>query len=116
MRGNEIVAYAQDAAINHGKEWSGFKLVESRTNRKYTDEDAVAHAAAAAGYHDIYRKSLIPITEMEKLMGKQTFKDVLGGLVIKPAGRPTLVPASDKRPAITTVGANHDFNEITEEM
>ena len=113
---NEIVAYAQDAAINHGKEWSGFKLVESRTNRKYTDEDAVAHAAAAAGYHDIYRKSLIPITEMEKLMGKQTFKDVLGGLVIKPAGRPTLVPASDKRPAITTVGANHDFNEITEEM
>ena len=113
---NEIVAYAQDAAINHGKEWSGFKLVESRTNRKYTDEDAVAHAAAAAGYHDIYRKSLIPITEMEKLMGKQTFKDVLGGLVIKPAGRPTLVPASDKLPAITTVGANHDFNEITEEM
>ena len=113
---NEIVAYAQDAAINHGKEWSGFKLVESRTNRKYTDEDAVAHAAAAAGYHDIYRKSLIPITEMEKLMGKQTFKEVLGGLVIKPAGRPTLVPASDKRPAITTVGANHDFNEITEEM
>lgn len=113
---NEIVAYAQDAAINHGKEWSGFKLVESRTNRKYTDEDAVAHAAAAAGYHDIYRKSLIPITEMEKLMGKQTFKEVLGSLVIKPAGRPTLVPASDKRPAITTVGANHDFNEITEEM
>ena len=113
---NEIVAYAQDAAINHGKEWSGFKLVESRTNRKYTDEDAAAHAAAAAGYHDIYRKSLIPITEMEKLMGKQTFKEVLGGLVIKPAGRPTLVPASDKRPAITTVGANHDFNEITEEM
>ena len=113
---NEIVAYAQDAAINHGKEWSGFKLVESRTNRKYTDEEAVAHAAAAAGYHDIYRKSLIPITEMEKLMGKQTFKEVLGSLVIKPAGRPTLVPASDKRPAITTVGANHDFNEITEEM
>ena len=113
---NEIVAYAQDAAINHGKEWSGFKLVESRTNRKYTDEDAVAHAAAAAGYHDIYRKSLIPITEMEKLMGKQTFKDVLGGLVIKPAGRPPLVPASDKRPAITTLGATHGYNEITEEM
>ena len=109
---NEIVAYAQDAAINHGKEWSGFKLVESRTNRKYTDEEAVAHAAASAGYHDIYRKSLIPITEMEKLMGKQTFKEILGGLVIKPAGKPTLVPASDKRPAITTVGANYDFNEF----
>ncbi|MBQ6646963.1 MAG: DUF2800 domain-containing protein, partial [Clostridia bacterium] len=85
--------------------------VESRTNRKYTDEEAVAHAAASAGYRDIFRKTLIPITEMEKLMGKQTFKEVLGGLVAKPVGKPTLVPASDKRPAITTTGANHDFNE-----
>lgn len=109
---NEIVAYAQDAAINHGKEWSGFKLVESRTNRKYTDEEAVAHAAASAGYHDIYKKTLISITEMEKLMGKQTFKEVLGSFVTKPAGKPTLVPVSDKRPAITTMGAEHDFNEF----
>lgn len=109
---NEIMAYAQDAAINHGKEWAGYKLVESRTNRKYTDEEAVARAAASAGYRDIYKKTLIPITEMEKLMGKQTFKEVLGGLVAKPIGKPTLVPASDKRPAITTTGANHDFNEF----
>ena len=108
---NEIMAYAQDAAINHGKEWAGYKLVESRTNRKYTDEDAVARAAASAGYRDIYKKTLISITEMEKLMGKQTFKEILGGLIVKPIGKPTLVPASDKRPAITTTGAKHDFNE-----
>lgn len=108
---NEIMAYAQDAAINHGKEWAGYKLVESRTNRKYTDEDAVARAAALAGYQDIYKKTLISITEMEKLMGKQTFKEILGGLIVKPIGKPTLVPASDKRPAITTTGAKHDFNE-----
>ena len=108
---NEIMAYAQDAAINHGKEWAGYKLVESRTNRKYTDEDAVARAAASAGYRDIYKKMLISITEMEKLMGKQTFKEILGGLIVKPIGKPTLVPASDKRPAITTTGAKHDFNE-----
>lgn len=108
---NEIMAYAQDEAINHGKEWAGYKLVESRTNRKYTDEDAVARAAASAGYRDIYKKTLISITEMEKLMGKQTFKEILGGLVAKPIGKPTLVPASDKRPAITTTGAKHDFNE-----
>lgn len=68
---NEITAYAQDAAVNHGKVWRGFKLVESRTNRRYTDEQAVAQAANAAGYHDIYKKSLIPITEMERLMGKK---------------------------------------------
>ena len=111
---NEIAAYAQDAAINHGKQWTGFKLVEGRSIRKYSDESAVVAAATAAGYRDIFKKSLIPITEMEKLMGKKTFTEVLGGLVIKPQGKPTLVPASDKRPAIHT-GANHDFSEITEE-
>jgi len=112
---NEIVAYAQEAAINHGKIWSGFKLVESRTNRKYGDEEAVIAAAKQAGYNDIFKKSLIPITEMEKLMGKKTFAEVLGGLVYKPQGKPTLVPVSDKRPAITTTDANQDFNEYTEE-
>lgn len=112
---NEIMAYAQDAAINHGKQWHGFKLVESRTNRKYTNEASVITAARAAGYTDIFKKSLIPITEMERLMGKKTFKEVLGGLVIKPQGKPTLVPASDKRPAITTQGASQDFTEYTEE-
>lgn len=111
---NEIAAYAQDAAINHGKQWNGFKLVEGRSIRKYSDESAVVAAATAAGYRDIFKKSLIPITEMEKLMGKKTFTEVLGGLVIKPQGKPTLVPASDKRPAIHT-GAIHDFAEITEE-
>lgn len=111
---NEIVAYAQDAAIHHGKQWNGFKLVEGRSIRKYSDETAVVAAATAAGYRDIFKKSLIPITEMEKLMGKKTFTEVLGSLVIKPQGKPTLVPASDKRPAIHT-GAIHDFTEITEE-
>ena len=112
---SEIVAYAQDAAINHGKQWNGFKLVESKTNRKYSDEAAVIDAAKAAGYHDIFRKTLIPITEMEKLMGKKTFASILGSLVVKPQGKPTLVPASDKRPAITTTGANDDFNEFMED-
>lgn len=112
---NEIAAYAQDAAVNHGKAWQGFKLVESRTNRKYADEAAVIEAANAAGYQDIFKKSLISITEMERLMSKKTFAEILGGLVIKPQGKPTLVPVSDKRPAITSTGAEHDFTEITEE-
>lgn len=112
---NEITAYAQDAAVNHGKVWRGFKLVESRTNRRYTDEEAVAQAANAAGYHDIYKKSLIPITEMERLMGKKTFAKVIGSLVEKPKGRPTLVPASDKRPAIVSTGAKQDFTDFKED-
>ena len=112
---NEIVAYAQDAAVNHGKRWQGFKLVESKTNRKYSDESAVIQAAQEAGFNDIFRKTLIPITEMERLMGKKTFLEVLGGLVFKPQGKPTLVPASDKRPAIMTTYANQDFKDLTEE-
>ena len=63
---NEITAYATDAAVNHGKEWSGFKVVEGRSVRKYRDEGKVAEAAIEAGYKDIYRKSLITLTEMQK--------------------------------------------------
>ena len=108
---NEVVTYAQDAAINHGKEWFGFKLVESKTNRRYADEEAVAEKAKEAGYRDIYRQTLIPVTEMEKLMGKKTFAEILGGLVEKPKGRPTLVPVSDRRPAITVSDAKTDFTD-----
>ena len=110
----EIEAYAQDAAIHHGKVWHASSWWRAATNRKYTDEEAVIRAANAAGYHDIFKKSLIPITEMEKLMGKKTFAEVLGGLVEKPKGRPTLVPVSDKRLAIATMDATQEFTEITE--
>ncbi len=112
---NEITAYATDAAVNHGKEWQGFKVVEGRSVRKYRDEKKVAEAAKAAGYKDIWRRSLITLTDMEKLMGKDTFKEILGDLVFKPPGKPTLVPKSDKRPAINTTNAINEFNEITEE-
>ena len=108
---NEIMAYATDAAVNHGKEWPGFKVVTGRSNRKYTDEKAVAEAAKNAGYNDIYRQSLITITQMEKLMGKTKFKEVLGGLVKKPPGKPTLVPVSDKRPEVHTGAAKYEFME-----
>lgn len=110
---DEIKSYAQDAALNHGKQWHGYKVVEGRSVRKYSDEEAVIEAANAAGYHDIFRKTLLPITEMEKLMGKQEFAEVLSGLIIKPAGKPILVPITDKRPAMTK--ANIDFNEIQED-
>ena len=112
---SEIQAYAQDAAINHGKVWQGFKLVATRTNRRYTDEEAVIQAAKDAGYTDIFKKSLIPITEMEKLMSKKEFNRILGALVEKPQGRPTLVPVTDKRPALINTGAGDDFTEFKED-
>ena len=111
----EITAYATDAAVNHGKEWSGFKVVEGRSIRKYTDEDAVAERAVESGYEDIYRKSLIPLTEMQKLMGKTKFEEILGGLIVKPPGKPTLVPKTDKRVAMNVTNAKNEFNEIMED-
>jgi hypothetical protein len=108
---SDVYAFAQDQAIVNGKEWPGFKLVEGRSNRKYTNEDEVAKAAMAAGYTDIYKRSLVTITEMERLMGKQEFARILGHLVYKPQSKITLVPDSDKREAINKITAAADFQE-----
>ena len=111
---NDIMAYATDEAVNHGKQWKSFKVVAGRSNRKFKDEDAVIKAAENAGYTDIFRKSLITLSEMEKLMGKKKFQEILGSLVIKPQGKPTLVPITDKRPAITGNDAKTEFTQIKE--
>lgn len=111
---NAILAYATDAAVNHGKEWTGFKIVEGRSVRRYKDEDAVAREAESAGYTDIFDRKLISLTQMEKIMGKKAFTDILGGLIEKPPGKPTLVPLSDKRPAIHTGNVRSEFKAITE--
>ena len=108
---NDIRAYAFEAAVNHGKQWPGFKLVAGRSNRKYASEDAVVDAAKEAGYQDIFRQSLITVTEMEKLMGKTNFNEILGSLIEKPPGKPSLVPLSDKRLAINASSAKIDFME-----
>ena len=108
---NDLQAYALDAAVNHGKQWGGFKLVEGRSIRRYADEEAVAKAAEENGYRDIYRKALINLGEMERLMGKKRFNEILGAYIVKPPGKPTLVPVGDKRPAITVNDVNVDFKE-----
>jgi len=107
----EIYAYAQNEAVVNHRQWPGFKLVLGRSNRKYTDEGEVAEAAKKAGYTDIFKTSLIGITEMEKLMGKKVFNEILGNLVYKPDGKVTLVPESDKREAVKTATAEADFME-----
>lgn len=104
-------AYALAQAVNQGKTWDGFKLVAGRSIRKYTDENAVAEAAEAAGYTDIYDRRLITLTAMERLMGKTTFNEVLGGLVVKPVGKPTLVPDTDKQPALDIHSAESEFTK-----
>lgn len=105
---SDIKDYALQAALG-GKLWFGWKVVEGKSNRKYVNEDAVAKAVTSAGY-DPYYTSVMGITAMEKTLGKAKFAELLGGLVEKPQGKPTLVPEGDKRPAINT--AKNDFMEV----
>jgi hypothetical protein len=76
-------------------------MVEGRSVRKITDSDAVVAAFAKAGYDPalLYKKDLISLTQMEKDFGKKEVAEILGGLITKPKGAPTLAPESDKRPA-----------------
>ena len=108
---NDIKEYALQAAVG-GKEWHGWKLVEGRSNRRYTDEVVVAEVVTAAGF-DPYERKVMGVTAMTSLLGKKRFEEVLGGYIEKPQGKPTLVPESDKRPAINT--AKQDFNEFEED-
>jgi hypothetical protein len=104
---SDIKDYALQQAIS-GKEWNGWKLVEGRSNRKYTNETAVAGAVTDAGF-DPYERKVLGVTAMQKLLGKSRFEELLAAYIEKPQGKPTLVPESDKRPAMNT--AKNDFME-----
>lgn len=113
-KADELVSWVTDVkdfALRQalsGVSYDGFKVVEGRSNRKYTDENAVVEAVKSAGF-DPYEHSVLGITAMTALLGKKKFTELLGKLIEKPQGKPTLVPMSDKRPAIHT--ANEDFKE-----
>ena len=111
----DVQEYALDQALNHGIKFPGWKLVEGRSNRKYTDVDAVAEKLKAEGYEDdvIYApRQIWGISEMEKRLGKKLFAEYLKDLIIKPAGKPTLVPETDKRPEISSIAsAINDFSD-----
>lgn len=103
----DVKEYALRQALS-GVAYDGFKVVEGRSNRKYTDENAVVDAVKSAGF-DPYEHNVLGITAMTALLGKKKFNELLGGFIEKPQGKPTLVPMSDKRPAINT--AAEDFKE-----
>ena len=104
---SDIKEHALQQAIS-GKNWTGWKLVEGRSNRKYTNEAVVATTVEGAGF-DPYEHKVLGITAMQKMLGKSRFDDLLSPYIEKPQGKPTLVPESDKRPAINP--AKTDFME-----
>ena len=115
LKADQLISWASDVkeyALNQalqGTDYSHFKVVEGRSNRKYTNEDDVAKTVMAAGY-DPYEKSILGITAMSKLLGKKKFNELLGSLICKPQGKPTLVSRSDKRPTMKNT-AQDDFKK-----
>jgi hypothetical protein len=109
-----VKEYALAQALG-GKKWPGFKLVEGRSNRVYTDQSKVADALLKAGFAEdlIYKKELLGITAMEGEITKKKFSELLGDLVIKPSGKPTLVTQDDKRPELNSIdSAERDFANV----
>lgn len=102
----DIEAYAFDV-LQKGGEIPGFKLVEGKSNRKYSSEDEVAKAVEQAGYNP-YEKKVLGITAMTSLLGKKKFNELLSAFIVKPQGKATLAPLSDERKAINTT--LNDFN------
>lgn len=102
----DIADYALQQALA-GEHYDGWKVVEGRSNRKYADEVKVAETLKGAGFDEalLYERKLLGLTAMEKLVGKKKLTETLGDLIIKPAGKPVLVPESDKREAINKVTA-----------
>lgn len=108
---NDIKEYALSEAVK-GRRWKGWKLVEGRSVRRYSDEAAVAQAVAGAGF-DPYERKVLGVTEMTKRIGKARFDELIGPFITKPSGKPTLVPESDRRGEIND--AKSDFNDKQEE-
>jgi hypothetical protein len=109
-----VEEYALKRAVQEDKEWPGLKLVAGRSIRKYSDPEAVLQKLKWHGYpeEDVTRKKLLPITELERTLGKTTVSELVGDFIVKPPGGPSLVGADDKRPGYNrTANAISDFSE-----
>lgn len=117
IRIDELVLWAdsvKDYALKEalkGKIWSQFKLVEGKSNRKFTDETKIAEVVHQAGF-DPFEKRLLGITDMQKLLGKSKFEELLSPYIIKPQGKPTLVPLSDKREPLKIMTIQEEFKNV----
>lgn len=108
-----VFAYISSEAINHGVPIRGYKIVEGKSKRVFTDTKAVVETATQNGYTDLYKQQLISLTEFEKMMGKKKFAELLGEFVVKPPGKLALVPESDPRPPVDlSNGVNEEFEVL----
>lgn len=112
-----VYDFAYEKALSGEKQWPGYKLVEGTSRRTITDPDAAAKTLLDNGYkeEDIFKpRELEGITNLQKVLGKKGVTEYLEAYIDKPEGKPTLVPESDKRPAINTVETM--MNEFEDEV
>lgn len=97
--------------LQAGESFDGYKLVEGRSLRQWQDEEEAQKVLRENGYDDdkLYTKKFVSVAQAEKLVGKKN-KALIEDFVIKPPGKPTLAPESDKRPAINIT--TDDFDEV----
>lgn len=99
----------------NGQEIPGYKVVEGKQgNRAWVDELKVAEALDAAGVarEDYTTVQLLSPAAMDKALGKKRAAELLGNLISRAPGAPTIVPTSDKRPKLDRLAqANEDFKE-----
>ena len=112
-----VYDFAYEKALSGEKQWPGYKLVEGTSRRTITDPEAAAKTLLDNGYkeEDIFKpRELEGITNLQKVLGKKGVTKYLEAFIDKPEGKPTLVPDSDKRPAINTVETM--MNEFDDEV
>lgn len=109
----DLKSYALDSILK-GDNVEGWKAVEGRSNRVITDVDKAFEVIKNYGVAEtlLYEKKPLGITELEKLLTKKTFNDLIGDYVEKPKGAPTLAPISDKRENYKLSSAKEDFAEM----
>ena len=111
-----VFAFVSSEAINHGVPIPGYKVVEGRSKRIFTDTKAVVDTAVQNGYTDLYKQTLITLTEFEKMMGKKKFNELLGQYVAKPPGKLALVPESDPREPVDLTTPGQEFSVLPDEQ
>lgn len=96
----DLEEYAQQALLE-GRTLPGWKLVQGRSTRKWTDQDAAFQQMQADGIDEamLYTRTPITLTVAEKMIGKKKFAETMSAFITKAPGAPKLAQASDPRPA-----------------
>lgn len=120
LKGRDIAKWysdAQDVALAEclaGNDVPGWKAVEGRGSRDWTDMDQAFKALTSNGISDtiLWERKPLTLAQVEKVVGKKDFQELVGDMVVKKPGKPALVEETDKRSAITNkITAAEAFKE-----